>query len=174
MKTIGQQIPKKIKAKILKLLETPDSHKESLRLMTLYNGQDLYRFVEFHPETNEVYMFYEGLYLVWNFELKDGLSYGEYCTPKFEHSADIVWDETRKLLNKEIKAQKAIEAKKAAEEAIKAEEKAKRAEELRKKRAENMKRIQAARKEKLQAARKAQEEETKKAAPKKKQPVKSK
>lgn len=167
MKTIGQQIPKKIKAKILKLLETPDSHKESLRLMTLYNGQDLYRFVEFHPETNEVYMFYEGLYLVWNFELKDGLSYGEYCTPKFEHSADIVWDETRKLLNKEIKAQKAIEAKKAAEEAIKAEEKAKRAEELRKKRAENMRRIQAARKAK-------KEEETKKAAPKKKQPVKSK
>lgn len=167
MKTIGQQIPKKIKAKILKLLETPDSHKESLRLMTLYNGQDLYRFVEFHPETNEVYMFYEGLYLVWNFELKDGLSYGEYCTPKFEHSADIVWDETRKLLNKEIKVQKAIEAKKAAEEAIKAEEKAKRAEELRKKRAENMRRIQAARKAK-------KEEETKKAAPKKKQPVKSK
>lgn len=167
MKTIGQQIPKKIKAKILKLLETPDSHKESLRLMTLYNGQDLYRFVEFHPETNEVYMFYEGLYLIWNFELKDGLSYGEYCTPKFEHSADIVWDETRKLLNKEIKAQKAIEAKKAAEEAAKAEEKAKRAEELRKKRAENMRRIQAARKAK-------KEEETKKAAPKKKQPVKSK
>lgn len=166
MKTIGQQIPKKIKAKILKLLETPDSHKESLRLMTLYNGQDLYRFVEFHPETNEVYMFYEGLYLIWNFELKDGLSYGEYCTPKFEHSADIVWDETRKLLNKEIKAQKAIEAKKAAEEAAKAEEKAKRAEELRKKRAENMRRIQ--------AARKAKKEETKKAAPKKKQPVKSK
>ena len=167
MKTIGQQIPKKIKAKILKLLETPDSHKESLRLMTLYNGQDLYRFVEFHPETNEVYMFYDGLYLIWNFELKDGLSYGEYCTPKFEHSADIVWDETRKLLNKEIKAQKAIEAKKAAEEAAKAEEKAKRAEELRKKRAENMRRIQAARKAK-------KEEETKKAAPKKKQPVKSK
>lgn len=167
MKTIGQQIPKKIKAKVLKLLETPDSHKESLRLMTLYNGQDLYRFIEFHPETNEVYMFYEGLYLIWNFELKDGLSYGEYCTPKFEHSVDIVWDETRKLLNKEIKAQKAIEAKKAAEEAAKAEEKAKRAEELRKKRAENMRRIQAARKAK-------KEEETKKAAPKKKQPVKSK